>query len=172
VPIKGQEVLLQALALPGAFPGGAEVLIVGDGEADYVRGLKAMAPPTPGVRAEWPGFVQDVAPLLRTCAVLACPSHREPLGRVILEAWDAGAVPVVYGGAGGAAEVVAAADGGIVYADQTPQSLARALETALSLDGAEAARLIANGRAWMAAHCAPEPYGHAVAAVLKQAARR
>ena len=32
--------------------------------------------------------------------VLACPSHREPLGRVVFEAWDAGAVPVVFAGAG------------------------------------------------------------------------
>jgi len=35
----------------------------------------------------------------------------------------------------GAAEIVAAADGGILYDEQTPQSLAMALRKALELDG-------------------------------------
>lgn len=153
-PIKGQEVLLAALPQVDG-----ECLIVGDGEPDYVASLKAMG-------GEWVGFVDDVTALLRTCRALACPSHREPLGRVIFEAWDAGAVPVVYAGAGGAAEVVTAADGGIVYPEQTPDSLAAALNAALALTDKEAARLTANGRAWMEANCRPEPYGRAIAAVL------
>ena len=167
-PIKGQEMLLEAMALTGAFPDEVECLIVGDGDADYVRRLKQIGP----ARVEWTGFVKDIAPLLRTCKALACPSHREPLGRVIFEAWDAGAVPVVYAGAGGSAEIVAAADGGIIYEEQTPQCLARALAAAVNLDDDEAARLIKNGRAWMSEHCRPEPYGKAVAAVLAGASVR
>jgi len=123
-------------------------------------------------RIKWSGFVQHVGPLLRSCATLACPSHREPLGRVILEAWDAGAVPVVYAGAGGSAEIVSAADGGIVYEDQTPECLARALSAAIRLNDREAERFVENGRVWMAAHCSPESCGRAFSAVLAGASKR
>ena len=165
-PIKGQEVLLAALAMMDNPPEGAECLIVGDGDADYVQRLKIMVRGVGRVRIEWAGFVRHVEPLLRTCAVLACPSHREPLGRVIFEAWDAGAVPVVYAGAGGAAEIVTAAAGGIVYEEQTPEALAQALLAGLVLDDQQRARLIANGRSWTAEHCDPKRFGMAMAAVL------
>jgi len=171
-PIKGQEVLLAALAVADALPEGTECLIVGDGEADYVQRLKAMVRGVGPVRIEWSGFVRYVEPLLRTCAILACPSHREPLGRVILEAWDAGAVPVVYAGAGGSAEIVSAADGGIVYEEQTPECLARALSAAIRLNDREAERFVENGRVWMAAHCSPESCGRAFSAVLGGASKR
>ncbi|MCL4768137.1 MAG: glycosyltransferase family 4 protein [Hyphomicrobiaceae bacterium] len=164
-PIKGQAVLLQAIAQGGPLEK-AECLIVGDGEATHVAELKAISPP--GV--EWRGFVSDVAGLLRTCGVLACPSHAEPLGRVIFEAWDAGAVPVVFAGAGGAAEIVAAAEGGFLYEEQTPEALAGALLRAISLDEDEAARLAANGLAWLEANCGPAGYGQRVTDVLAQAA--
>ena len=167
-PIKGQELLVRALQMTDLFEGEVEGLIVGDGEADYVRLLKDMAPATGPVHAIWTGFVADVPPLLRTCRALVCPSHREPLGRVIFEAWDAGATPVVFAGAGGAAEVVRESGGGLIYAEQTPECLAYALVEALRLSDSERALFIANGRTWMTKHCAPEPYGRAVAAVLER----
>ena len=104
--------------------------------------------------------------LLQTCSVLVCPSHSEPLGRVIFEAWDAGAVPVAFSGSGGAAEIVAAANGGILYEEQTPESLAFALRDALELDQEQRARLIRNGRSWMARNCGPETYGEALSTIL------
>ncbi len=161
-PIKGHEVLVAAMALVEVLPQSTECMIVGDGEAGYVATLKAQAPRS----VRWVGFADDVPALLASCTVLACPSHREPLGRVVFEAWAAGAVPVVFAGAGGAAEVVAAADGGLIYREQTPACLAEALATALALPPGEAARLIANGRAWLQANCAPAPYGEAIATVL------
>ena len=171
-PIKGQEVLLAALAMMDNPPEGAECLIVGDGDADYVQRLKIMVRGVGRVRIEWAGFVRHVEPLLRTCAVLACPSHREPLGRVIFEAWNAGAVPVVYAGAGGSVEIVSAADGGIVYEEQTPECLARALAAAVGLGDCEAQRLVDNGRAWMVDHCHPEACGRAFSAVLAGTRKR
>ena len=160
-PIKGQDVLIAALALE-EMPQGIECIVVGDGDPDYVAMLKA----ADQGRVQWTGFSGDVPSLLASSAVLACPSHREPLGRVVFEAWDAGAVPVVFAGAGGAAEVVAAAGGGVIYHDQTPRSLAAALAAALTLSPAEASDRIANGRSWLKANCALEPYGRAVTAVL------
>lgn len=168
-PIKGQDVLLRALQITSLFEGEVEGLIVGDGEVDYVRLLREMEPAKGPVRVTWTGFLADVAPLLQTCRVLVCSSHREPLGRVIFEAWDAGATPVVFAGAGGAAEVVLASGGGLLYAQQTPESLARTLAEALRMSESERSRLVANGRAWMTKHCAPESYGRALAAVLERA---
>jgi glycosyltransferase involved in cell wall biosynthesis len=168
-PIKGQEVLLAALA-EGGFPAGTECLMAGDGEAPYVAQLKALERPG-GVPVRWLGFVRDVGPVLAGAGVLACPSHREPLGRVIFEGWDAGAVPVVFAGAGGAAEAVSAADGGVIYREQTPAALADALRAAIALSDEEARRLVENGRAWIATNCALEPYGRAITAVFSALAK-
>lgn len=167
---KGQELLLNALALMEPVAGGVECLIAGNGRAAYVAQLKKVRLARDDIRVEWPGFVADVVPLLRRCGILVCPSYLETLGRVILEVWDAGAVPVVYAGSGGAAEIVAAADGGILYDAQTPQSLAGALTAAIGLGSEERNRLIANGRAWMAQHCAPGLCGPAIADVFAAAA--
>jgi glycosyltransferase involved in cell wall biosynthesis len=107
-----------------------------------------------------------VTPVLATAAVLACPSHREPLGRVVLEAWDAGCLPVVYAGSGGAAEVVGASGGGLIYESQTPDCLAAALSRALSTPAAERARMVSKGRTWARANCDAEAYGRALAAIF------
>lgn len=165
--IKGQEVLLRAIAqktekLP------FKCLMVGDGEPQYVAGLKEMSPK--GVH--WFGATDNVIKLLASCSVLVCPSYREPLGRVIFEAWDCGAVPVVYKGSGGAAEIVLAADGGIVYSEQTPECLADAIDKALSLSQRDADHFVANGRKWLAGNCAPDAYGPAITAVLNAAANQ
>ena len=72
----------------------------------------------------------------------------------------------VFAGSGGAAEIVAAANGGILYEQQTPESLALALRDALELDQEQRARLIRNGRSWMARNCGPETYGEALSTIL------
>jgi glycosyltransferase involved in cell wall biosynthesis len=88
---------------------------------------------------------------------------------VIFEAWDAGAVPVAFAGSGGAAEIIKAADGGILYETQEPGSLATALRDALTMDPQQAGRLVDNGRSWMAQNCDPEKYGKAVSTILMNA---
>lgn len=169
VPVKGQDLLVRALTVLKR-DSRVECLMAGEGEPGFTRDLKQVAS-NEHVDAEiqWLGFVSDIRPLLRTCSVLACPSHVEPLGRVILEAWESGVVPVVFSGSGGAAEIVSAADGGILYDTQTPESLARALRVALGLGRDQAARLAENGRAWMAKHCNPQASAASVAAILAAA---
>jgi len=160
VPIKGQDVLVSALRTMNGSNGRVECLFAGAGDEAFVQQLKQTAHGGDSIR--WLGFVQDVTLLLRTCSVLVCPSHSEPLGRVIFEAWDAGAVPIAFAGSGGAAEIIAAAQGGILYDEQTPQSLAMALKTALYLDGEQRTKLIDNGRTWMAEHCDSQKYGESI----------
>ena len=165
-PIKGQELLLQAMAEAEALSD-AECWLIGDGASDFVQPLKANCPH----QVVWCGVAANVPERLRSCSVLVCPSHREPLGRVIFEAWDAGAIPVVFAGSGGAAEVVSAADAGLIYAEQTPAALGQAIAAALALPPSEHARLIANGRAWLQANCSPRHYGQAITRVFEQACR-
>ena len=58
------------------------------------------------------------------------------------EAWDAGVVPLACEASAGAAEVIGAADGGILYAEQSPELLAQALQVALRLPREETIRLV------------------------------
>jgi glycosyltransferase involved in cell wall biosynthesis len=171
VPIKGHDVLIEAVSrLRTDGNNDVECLILGDGPADYVQQLKAATANGPAASAiKWLGWRDDIVKILRGCAILACPSRREPLGRVILEAWDAGAVPVACAQAGGVAEVISAADGGILYDEQTPAALAAALASAMNLPRPAADRLVANGRDWMNRHCEPGRYAKAMSGILRDA---
>ena len=167
VPVKGQDILVGALSLMRDLHGKVECLFVGDGEEGFVQELRELAlRGNVASLIQWLGFVDDVVSLLCTCSVLVCPSHNEPLGRVIFEAWDAGTVPVAFSGSGGAAEIVSVAQGGILYEQQTPTSLAEVLRHALTLDHEQRTRFVNNGRAWMAENCNAESYGKRISAIL------
>lgn len=173
VPIKGQDLLIDAISRLNGYTDTVECIFAGDGERHFVQILKERAVSAHSRHVfQWHGFVDDVVPLLRGCSVLVCPSHREPLGRVIFEAWDAGAIPLVFSGSGGAAEVVAAAKGGILYSEQTPQSLGSALQAALQMDPKRQSTLVENGRSWMSTHCNSEIYGKSLSRILSSAASR
>jgi glycosyltransferase involved in cell wall biosynthesis len=169
-PIKGQDMLIAAMHWLWKNGGDrAQCVIAGDGPTEYLEQMKMAAVQGPAASAiKWLGIRGDVVALLRTCRALACPSHREPLGRVIFEAWDAGAIPVACATSGGAAEVIAAAGGGILYQEQKPELLAEALQAAFRLPEDEAARLISNGRSWISRNCDPKQYGAAFSKLLTQ----
>lgn len=163
---KGHEVLLDAIAL-AARP--IECLIAGDDTNPFAQRLKA--PDRPGsASCRWVGVVEDAVELMRGCVAVAVPSYQEGLGRVVLEAWEAGAVPVVFAGSGGPAEIVAASGGGVIYDEQSGASLARALEHALSLSAGERTALAEKGRAWVAGACDPSAYAARVSAIFAAAA--
>jgi glycosyltransferase involved in cell wall biosynthesis len=173
VPTKGQYLLIDAMHWLAKNGGTADCCMVGDGPRDFLELLRKAGESGPGATLiHWLGVLDDVVSLLETCAVLVCPSQKESLGRVILEAWDAGAVPVACETSGGAAEIIAAANGGILYAEQTPEALAKALLEAIQLPHEEVTRLIENGRLWMHRHCDPTAYGEAVARILQDAIDR
>jgi len=167
-PIKGQDMLIPALRLIKDRKQTVDCVIAGQGSEDFVGALKQAAADA-GVSIRWLGFVHNVVALLESCAVLVCPSRREPLGRVILEAWEGGTVPVVFSGSRGAAEIVTAARGGILYDRQTPESLAAALQEALNLDPTRSAELVSNGRSWMATNCNQRTSSKAVMRVISGA---
>lgn len=170
-PSKGQHLLVEAMKLCAA-DSPAECLVIGEGPDDYVRGLRETTGEGPAAgRIQWLGRRDDVPALLRTSKVLVCPSEQESFGRVILEAWNAGAVPIACRASGGAAEIIDAAGGGILYPEQTAEALAAALRSALDLPPSDAARLVANGRAWMAENCDADRHAASMAAILSAAAQ-
>lgn len=170
-PSKGQDILLDALSSATEFPGPVECIIAGDGETAYLQELKAREEST-GAKIVWTGFIEDLGEILQRSAVLVVPSHHEALGRVIFEAWDAGSVPVVFGGSGGAAEVISASGGGILYSTQTPAALSEAIQTAFALDEHEVACMIGRGRDWLDENCSPSTYGRAIFKVFEEASHK
>jgi glycosyltransferase involved in cell wall biosynthesis len=91
---------------------------------------------------------------------------------VIFEAWDAGCIPVAYAKSGGAAEIIEASGGGLLYADQSPACLADAIKGALSHTTLEREAMVARGRAWMKEHCSPERYAHEILTILSAASSK
>jgi len=102
---KGFDLLIAAFrqaALPGA-----RLAILGDGR-ERRRLLKML---TPAIAL--PGFRGDVKDYYQAFDLFVCPSRREPLGRVVLEALDAG-VPVIATATDGPAELLARFGGDLV----------------------------------------------------------
>ena len=84
-----------------------------------------------------------VHPALRAVVI---PSRAEPFGRVPLEAYAAGAAPVVVTTAGGLAEQVIDGVTGLAALPADPASLADAIDRALRLTAAEVDRMRAAGQ--------------------------
>lgn len=145
-------------------------VIVGEGAEEYTSDLRNTANASSNAtRIEWKGFQRDVTSAMEACSVLVCPSYREPLGRVIFEAWDAGVLPIAFAGSGGAAEVVAASGGGLLYSTQEPNALAATIAHAITMEEAERIEMVNKGRSWMAINCNLETYGARLTTFLKEA---
>ena len=149
-PSKGQHLLIEAV-LDHHLDQLAEVVLVGTGEPSYLRDLMDRA----GGRVKFHGFDPDAAKRLRPGDILVVPSEREPLGRVILEAWAAGALPVAGRSSGGAAEIIEKSEGGLFYDAPSADALASALRRAWELGGELRIERSARGRRWAMQHCDP-----------------
>lgn len=170
VPIKGQSVLLEALALGRTRIPSIRAVFVGSG-GKYEEELKCKGIALGLSEAvEWVGFHPLPTEIMAKCIAIVVPSAREPLGRVIFEAWHAGSVPIACARAGGAAEVIQKSRGGILYDENTPKSMWAAIEETIRLSAGERQQMIDAGCRWMRQHCRPESYAIAMAAIFKRAA--
>jgi glycosyltransferase involved in cell wall biosynthesis len=97
---------------------------------------------TPAIR----GLLAD--PRLRAVIV---PSRAEPFGRIPLEAYAAGASPVVATTAGGLAEIVTEGSTGYTASPADPRALAAAISRALAASPGQRHGLLARGRQLTAA---------------------
>jgi glycosyltransferase involved in cell wall biosynthesis len=134
VPIKGFDLLVDALGEIAASVPGARVLLIGDG---VERGALEAQARRLGVadRLLLPGTVSDTVPLLAAADVLAAPSRNEGMGRVLVEAMALG-LPVVGTRVGGIPDVIDDGECGLLV----PADDAAALAAALVELGRDAAR--------------------------------
>jgi len=125
-PIKGFDVLVDALPLVRHTMASARVLIGGDGSA--AAGLRAQADAAGLAEAvEVLGWLDppDVADLLAQADVVVVPSRREAFGIVVLEAWRAG-TPVVASRVDGLGELIDDGATGILVPPGDAAALAQA----------------------------------------------
>jgi glycosyltransferase involved in cell wall biosynthesis len=132
-PWKGQHVFIKALVeLPGV-----RGLIVGDAlftreDRSYGQQLRELAAQLRiADRVHFIGFCPDILPLLLSVDVVAhCSTSPEPFGRVIVEAMLAGR-PVIATRAGGAMEIVADNQTGLLVEPGDSRALAAAIQRLL-----------------------------------------
>lgn len=136
---KGFDVLIKALArLPAA-----NLIIAGDGpEKDKLASLAGTL--DVGARVHFLGWRDDTGALFRACDLFVCPSRREPLGNVVLEAWSAGC-PVLATDTAGPHELIGPGADGLLVPCGDPAALA-AYAALLLAEPARAAALAAAGR--------------------------
>ena len=129
VPVKGADLLIEALALlktRGVMP---QVHIAGDGaELNALRQQAKSA----GVAAQitWLGWVNDTDSFFNRIDLFCLPSRAESFGLVVLEAF-AHSVPVIATHTSGPAEIIQHKETGYLC-DITASALADALEHAIS----------------------------------------
>lgn len=166
-PVKGQLLFAQAFSLPSSgVLRKVKALIVGNGPDGYMN-LVQNTLSSSGAPVEIHPYATSVVPILENAKYLVCTSEREPLGRVVLEAWDCGAVPIAFAGSGGAAEIISASGGGLLYSHQTAESLAAVLVKATKLSGEQRAAFVQRGRAWMSMNTDIHVYGDEIKEVLR-----
>jgi glycosyltransferase involved in cell wall biosynthesis len=152
---KGVDVLLDAAERLHARLPATAFLFVGDGPLRASLVARAAAA---GLPARFVGPRDDVAALLRLCAVLVLASRQEAFGRVLIEAMATG-VPVVATAVGGIPEVCVDGVTSLLVPPEDPDALAVALALTLVDQDATAARVAAatadvRARFDLAAHAA------------------
>lgn len=143
VPIKGFDLLVEALPAIAARVPSAHALLIGDGEERAALEARAAALGVRG-RLSITGSLADVNGVLAAADVLAAPSRNEGMGRALVEAMAIG-LPVVGTTVGGIPDVIVDGEcGRLVAADD-----AAALAAALAELGADAALRAKLGAAAM-----------------------
>jgi len=125
VPIKGFDLLVEALPRLRAGVPSARLLLLGDGPERSTLERRADAL---GVadRLHVTGIVRDVAAHLAAADVVAAPSRNEGMGRALVEAMALG-IPVVGAAVGGIPAVIVDGECGRLVPPEDPGALARAL---------------------------------------------
>jgi len=141
---KSIDTLIDALAL---VPD-ARLTIIGDGPERAALERQARALNLQD-RVEFLGTLpqKELARYYAECAAFVLPSIREGMGLVLAEALLCGA-PVIAANSGGVTDIVKDGETGLLAPERDPRALADAIATLLN-DRAFAARLAANGEAWV-----------------------
>lgn len=133
LPVKGPDVLIEALPAIAAARPTVHLSLVGDGplEASLRRRAEALGVAArcrfAGQRAQ-----AEVARWLNAASLLVVPSRAEGVPNVVLEALASG-TPVVASRVGGVAEVLEEGAAGLLVPPEDPAALARAVAATLDL---------------------------------------
>ena len=138
VPIKGFDLLIEALPPLAAAMPTARLLVIGDGplRGEFERRAEALGM---GPRLTITGARTDVPAVLTAADVLAAPSRNEGMGRAIVEAMALG-IPVVGTRVGGIPAVIVDGESGRLVDPENAAALAGAL-IQLALDDRLRAKL-------------------------------
>lgn len=162
---KGPHLLVEALSNSCFSDFTADIFGTGVDGDSYADKLADLVKPVEN-RVRLMGFHPDVMSHLPAYRFLVSTSHFESLGRVIMEAWEAGLVPIAYSGSGGAAEMVRKSGGGILFENWDAASLYVALRRAISMPEDERLHFVEEGRTWMARSLNLQDYQIALQNVL------
>lgn len=174
-PLKGQDRLIKAIAL-GRLRGLSLMtrLLGADAQGGAYEGELRDLARDAGVAdlVQFCGYTTDVMPFMAGSRYMVLPSEYEPLGRVLFEAWDAGAMPICCAQSGGAAEVVSASGGGLIYEVNTPEAIGEVMADALRLSEDERLDKVAKGREWARLNLSVAAYRAKLEGVLFPRAHR
>lgn len=166
--VKGCDLFLRAAALLAEAHPSASFLIAGSGQEE--ARLRALAD-TLGIapRVTFLGYVDDVAPFLRSLDVVVVPSLSEAFGLTALEAQALGR-PVVASAVGGLTDIVAHGESGLLVPAGDPGAIADAVARLVD-DPAYAHRLGEAGSRRAHERFALEPMVQGYLDVYSQTAR-
>lgn len=165
-PSKGQHRLIEALSLGPKPP--PLLHIYGDApDLDYGEELRKRADEL-GIaeRIVWHGYQASAASELEKHSIVVVCSDYESFGRVVVEALQAGALPVASTQSGGPAEIISRSGGGLLYEGQTPEAITEALTDAIGLGITERQIIIEKGRAWVRERLSIPAYKSALSGIL------
>ena len=149
---KGFHDLLKAASLlPPEINGRPWVLLIA-GTGPLEAELKALAAQLQlGHRVRWLGWQDPPDAFYALTDVFVCPSRDEPLGNVILEAWNHG-LPVVSTRTAGATELIEDGRTGLLSPIQAPQDLAGCIQDMLTATPVQRAEFGEAGRQYLQAN--------------------
>lgn len=123
--IKGQDILLKAVALARPRLGALTVTLVGDGPTRPALEAQVAALGLEGV-VRLTGARQDVRGLLAAADLFVLPSRSEGVSLALLEAMATG-LPIVATAVGGTVEVTGPGRGGRLVPAESPEAMAQAM---------------------------------------------
>lgn len=166
---KGQIELVEALAQHNLEHSNLNLSLYGNGNANdsYEEKLKSLVQSLELHQSvHFHGFVADVENQLKSFKYLISSSHYESLGRTIIEAWNAGVLPICSEEAGGSAEIILASGGGVLYKNNAPSAIASILCEIEGLTELERCFYVGNGREWVRKNLSLEAYRMALTGAL------
>lgn len=156
IEVKGFEDLLRAVADMPRQIGGRPVVVLIAGDGSMATDLKSLAESL-GLedRIRWLGWQNRPDPYYALADLFVCPSRHEPLGNVILEAWNHG-LPVVSTSTAGATELIEDGRSGMLCPVKDPGALAALIQSVLQASEQDRLGLGRQGQTYLQDHFSRE----------------